>query len=383
MCSVRNFMATGKQCKYWRKLTGVGLVLFFISVCSAQTQFDDPGSLRKRFDTGLDEDSVEYLRMSPAERSAEFSRETKEIRIAQQYGLGYLPLMVVRQYGLIEKHAHAAALGSIRVVWTQFPSGKSMNSALRIGLLDLASGGIAPLLEIWDESFGNFSVKGVAALSTMPMYLNTIDPKIRTIEDFSPGDTIALPAAKVSGQAVILQMAAQMSFGDKGYNKLDGFTVSMNHPDAMQALLSGQISAHMASPPYQYEELENPRVHTILNSYDVLGGPASFSVLWTRSEFFLKNPKTFQALYNAVKEAMEIIASNPRRAAEIYTLQSNSNFPVESIHRVISDPSISFTAIPFNTMKYAKFMYTIGSIKHLPQSWRELFFPAVHAEQGS
>jgi NitT/TauT family transport system substrate-binding protein len=383
MCSVRNVIATGKQREHWRKLTVVGLVLFFISVCSAQTQFDDPGSTRKRFDTGLDEDSIEYLRMSPAERSAEFSRETKEIRIAQQYGLGYLPLMVVRQYGLIEKHAHAAALGRIRVVWTQFPSGKSMNSALRIGLLDLASGGIAPLLEIWDESFGDFSVKGIAALSTMPMYLNTIDPQIRTIEDFSPGDTIALPAAKVSGQAVILQMAAQMSFGDNGYNKLDGHTVSMSHPDAMQALLSGQISAHMASPPYQYEELENPRVHTILTSYDVLGGPASFSVLWTRSEFVLNNPKTFQALYNAVKEAMEIIASDPHRAAEIYTLQSNSKFPVESIQKVINDPSISFTVIPYNTMKYAKFMHTIGSIKHLPQSWRELFFSPVHAEQGN
>jgi sulfonate transport system substrate-binding protein len=383
MCSVRNFMATDKPHEYWRKLAGLGLLLFFISVCSAQTQFEDLGPLHKRFDTGLDEDSVEYLRMSPAERSAEFSRETKEIRIAQQYGLGYLPLMIVRQYGLIEKHAHAAALGSIRVVWTRFPSGKSMNSALRIGLLDLASGGIAPLLEIWDESFGDFSVKGVAALSTMPMYLNTIDPNIRTIEDFTPGDTIALPAAKVSGQAVILQMAAQMSFGDTGYNKLDGLTVSMNHPDAMQALLSGQISAHMASPPYQYEELDNPRVHTILTSYNVLGGPASFSVLWTRSEFVLNNPKTFQALYNAVKEAMEIIARDPRRAAEIYTLQSNSKVPVESIQKAINDPSISFTVIPFNTMKYAKFMHTIGAIKHLPQSWRELFFSAVHAEQGS
>lgn len=139
----------------------------------------------------------------------------------------------------------------------------------------------------------------------------------------------------------------------------------------------------MASPPYQYEELEDPRVHTILSSYNVLGGPASFSAVWTRSEFTLNNPKTFRAIYNAIKEAMELIASDPRKAAEIYTLQSNSKFSVESIQKVIDDPLISFSVVPLNTMKYAKFMHTIGSIKHLPQSWRELFFPAVHVEQGS
>ena len=383
MCLMRDFMATDQRHKYWRKFTSVWLLLIFATVSSAQSQFEDSGPFRKRFDTGIDEESVEYLRMSPAERSATFSKETKEIRIAQQYGLGYLPLMIVRQYGLIEKHAHAAALGSIRVVWTRFPSGKSMNNALQIGLLDLASGGIAPLLEIWDKSFGDFSVKGVAALSTMPMYLNTTAPKIRTIKDFSPGDTIALPAAKVSGQAVTLQMAAQKIFGNKAYDKLDGLTVSMSHPDAMRALLSGKVTAHMASPPFQYEELEDPRVHTILSSYNVLGGPASFSAVWTRSEFTLNNPKTFQAVYSALKEAMEIIASDPRKAAEIYTLQSNSKFPVKSIQKVIVDPSISFSVVPLNTMKYAKFMHTIGSIKHLPQSWHELFFPAVHAERGS
>ena len=82
MCSIRNFMATDRRHKYWRMLTGVWLLLLFASVSSAQSQFEDTGPIRKRFDTGMDEESVEYLRMSPAERSAEFSRETKEIRIA-------------------------------------------------------------------------------------------------------------------------------------------------------------------------------------------------------------------------------------------------------------------------------------------------------------
>ena len=79
-----------------------------------------------------------YLRSSPRERSAALSTELKEVRIAQQFGLGYLPLMIARQYGLIEKHASAAGLGNIRVVWSRFPSGKSMNAALQAGFLDIA-----------------------------------------------------------------------------------------------------------------------------------------------------------------------------------------------------------------------------------------------------
>ncbi len=34
-------------------------------------------------------------------------------------------------------------------------------------------------------------------------------------------------------------------------------------------------------------------------------------------------------------------------------------------------------------MKYANFMYQTGAIKVKPDSWRDLFFPNVHALPGS
>src|SRR3546814_6229035 len=73
------------------------------------------------------------------------------------------------------------------------------------------------------------------------------------------------------------------------YDALDKYTVSMKHPDAMAALLSGQgITAHFASPPYFYKELASEGMHPLFTTFDVLGGPNSFVVISTRKEVYEK-----------------------------------------------------------------------------------------------
>ena len=76
------------------------------------------------------------------------------------------------------------------------------------GNLEFASGGIGPLLTIWAKTHDTIKVKAVGTLNAMPMWLTTTNPDVRTIRDFTDKDRIALPAVKVSAQAVILQMAA-------------------------------------------------------------------------------------------------------------------------------------------------------------------------------
>ena len=52
-------------------------------------------------------------------------------------------------------------------------------------------------------------------------------------------------------------------------------------------MLSGksEITAHFTSAPFMYQELEDKRVHKVLDSYDVLGGPHTFNVVWTTRKF--------------------------------------------------------------------------------------------------
>src|SRR5215469_14523254 len=127
--------------------------------------------------------------------------EVSEVRIAQQFGISYLPLTVMKHEHLLEQAAAKAGLGDIKVVWAQLAAGNAMNEALLSGNLDFPSGGVGPLLTIWSKTRGHQDVKGVASLNSMPIYLVTVDPEVKTIKDFTAKDRIALPAVKISIQA--------------------------------------------------------------------------------------------------------------------------------------------------------------------------------------
>src|SRR5690349_20937107 len=69
--------------------------------------------------------------------------EVGEIHVSRQYGISYLPLMIMEDQKLIAKHAKTAAI-DLKVDWSTFASGAVMNDALLSGNLQFASGGVAP-----------------------------------------------------------------------------------------------------------------------------------------------------------------------------------------------------------------------------------------------
>lgn len=310
--------------------------------------------------------------------------EVEEIRLAQQYGLAFLPMIVMQHHKLLENHIRQSGLNDAKVVWVKLASGSVMNDALLNGNLAFASGGVPPFITLWAKTKGSLGVQGVAAMATMPLYLNTRNTKVKTVRDFSETDKIALPAVKVSNQAIFLQMAAEQAFGSGQANKLDTLTVSLSHPDAMTALLSGkEINSHFAAPPFQYQELAEPSIHTVFSSYELLGGAHTFALVWTTSEFRKQNPKTYMAFISAFREAMEFIERDPKGAAEAYLKETKSKEPLENIVQYILAPGSSFSMTPERVLQQAEFMYRIGSIKIKPDSWQEMFFPEVHNLPGS
>ena len=60
-----------------------------------------------------------------------------EIRIAEQFGIVYLLLNVVRDQNLIEKHGKEEGI-DIKVDWTQLSGGAAVNDALLSGSIDIA-----------------------------------------------------------------------------------------------------------------------------------------------------------------------------------------------------------------------------------------------------
>jgi NitT/TauT family transport system substrate-binding protein len=310
--------------------------------------------------------------------------EVSEFRIAQQFGIGYLPLTLMKANGLAEKHLKAAGLGDTKVVWSTLGSGQPMNDALLSGSLHIASGGVAPFLILWDRTRTTLNVKAVAALSSMPMYLVTNNPNVKSIRDFTDNDRISMAGAGQSIQTIVLQMAAAKEFGDANYNKFSTLYRNLSHPDGLAAFLSGkEITAYFSSPPFQYQALEKPGVRRILNSYDLSGGPATFLVTWATGKFREENPKTYQAFFNAYKEATDFINANKRAAAEIYVRETKDKSGVAEIEKMLNDPEIRITMTPEQTLPIADFMTKTGTLKSKASSWKDLYFPELHNLPGS
>ena len=308
-----------------------------------------------------------------------------KLRIAEQHGIVYLLLQVVQDQHLIEKHAKTAGI-EIKPEWVKLSGGSAINDALLSGSIDIAGAGVGPLLTIWDKTRGKYDVKGVASLGNFPYYLISNNPSVKTIADFSDKDRIALPATTVSVQARILQLAASRQWGKEAFGKLDSKTVTLPHPEATASIIKGatEINAHFATPPFQEQELQgNKNAHIVLNSYDVLGGPSTSTVLYATQRFRQDNPKTYGVFIDALKEAAAYIKANPEGAADAYIRTAKSNIDRKFLIDIIKNPAIEVKLAPQNTLPLAQFMHEVGAIKGRPASYQDYFFDDPHNQNGS
>jgi len=310
--------------------------------------------------------------------------EVAEITVAKEYGIGYLPYMIMENKKLIEKQAKSLGVNDLKVTWQTFGGSGLMQGAMIAGRLDFASSGVPWFLTMWDKLNGQ--IKSPGALDSMPLYLMTRNPAVKTLKDFTEKDRIALPAVKTSVQAMTLQLASAATFGPENANKLDPLTVSLSHPDGMSALLSGisEINSHFTSPPFQDMEIKDPRVHKVISSYDFTGGATTFIISWTTTKFYQENPKLYQAFTAALEESQAFIRNNKKEAAEIYVAMSgDKRMTAADLLAMLNNPEYIFINVPQNVMKYATFMQSIGAMKKVPASWKDLFFPNAQTLAGS
>jgi NitT/TauT family transport system substrate-binding protein len=309
--------------------------------------------------------------------------EVSEITIAQQYGVSFLPLMVMEKQALVERHAAQAGLPGIKISWAKMAGPSVMNDGLISGNLHFAAQGAPSLITLWSKTNGQ--IKGVAALTTYPLYLVTRDPNVKKLADFSDKDKIAVPSVKISTQAIMLQMAAAKEFGEKNYTKLDPLTISLSHPDATLAFVGNTagVNTHFSTSPFYEQEIKVPGAHLITTSYEILGGPATALVLTTSAKFRDANPKAYRAVYDALSEAIATINKDKTAAAKFYLEAAHdTKNSVCDIVAMISDKDYAYTLKTDKVFATAQFMAKIGSIKQAPGSIGDLFFPENAAQKG-
>jgi len=312
--------------------------------------------------------------------------EVNQVRISRGYGAHYLPLYVMEAQKLLEKHAKEAGAGDISVEYKLVDGGNQINDAMLAGALDIASTGTGGYLTLWAKAKGSpqLEVIGLGASASGGMILTTRNPNIKTLKDFTEKDRIAVPGIKTSLGAILLHMAVAKEFGDANYAKLDPLTVGLAYPDAVAAMLSGggEITAHMASAPFCFIELDHPGIRQVLNTIDVIG-PVTTIMAFTTQHFAKDNPKITAAFVASLKEATEFVAKNKPEAAQIYLKQAKVKMDEGQLMRVLNDPDLQFSLTPKGVMTYANFMSRVGLMKSKPESWKDVFVPEIGGLNGS
>lgn len=276
--------------------------------------------------------------------------------IAVQPGLGYAPLTILKQEGWLEED-----LPEMEVSFQQLSSGSAIRDGMISGDIQVGAGGIGPLLIGWDRGV---DWKVLSAMLDADLWLNVVDQRFQSLEDFEPGsDSIVMPAPD-SIQSFVLRKGAQEQLGDA--SALDSSIVALSHPDGLQQLLSGQIQGHLTSPPFEFREVDEG-ARTILRSYDLFG-QHTFNSVWVRQGYYEDNPEAMQTLYDNLQEAIELIKNDPDRVAEILSEEAGGETSAEQYKDWITrEEVITYTNEPHGFLEYARFMQEIGSLESVPE----------------
>ncbi len=312
--------------------------------------------------------------------------EVPEVRIARQYSMGYLQFNVVEHEKLIQKHAARLGIPEVKVSSFRFNGPAAMNDALLSDTVDIVGGSPHGMFTLWAKTLGTKQeVRAITALVTLPFAITSNDPAITTIADLGKCKKIPVPSVRVSSPAVSVQMAAAKLYGMKEYAKFDTATITMSPADATVALLSGvgEINCTIALPPFLQQQLEHPNIHVVANSFDLMGGPNTYTLSYTSLKFHDRNPKLYQAVYDALQEATGRVSNDIRTAAKYWIEDSESRLSVDFVAAAGSGKDVKWTTIPERTMQGAEFMAEVGTIKVKPKSWKDYFFPEAYAMPGS
>jgi len=308
--------------------------------------------------------------------------EIDEVVLAQQNGISYLPMMVMERQRIIERQAAARGIAGLRTRWVKLAGPSAISDGLLAGSLHFSANGPPSLAILWDRTNGE--VKAVGALISDALYLDTRNPSVKSVRDLTEKDKIAVPAVKVSSQAIALQMLAEQAFGAGQHFRLDALTVSLAHPDAMAAVLNpnGEVTAHFSSSPFHQAELK-AGLRIIASSMDVQGGYATQLVVTSTAKFRSENPKVTAAVVAALDEAIAWINADKRRAARLYLdVTNDKRTSLDEATAVLEAPGHEYTRTPHHIGGTFAFMARIGLIRKAPRSWKDLFFPEAQDLPG-
>ncbi len=286
------------------------------------------------------------------------------LNIAQQFGVAYAPLEIMKANGILDKYLPAGVTAN----WQQFGGPTAIREAMLAGDVDFGFMGVAPVIV---GAAGGMEWRYATGISRNQVAITTTKPEVKRLADFLPTDRIAVISPACT-QHVLLCMAARQELGDG--RALDNQLVAMSLPDAANALISGtEIVGDVSTPPYLQKELEND-AHILYEGTELMGGPFTMISGVAMERFYKDYPALYEAFLSALQESVDYINDHMDEAAAQLA-------PVYGITEQELKEQMDYNGCIYNTEllgveKFAQAMYEMGFVdKQL--TMEELAFPNV------
>ena len=232
-------------------------------------------------------------------------KKAPSVRIAEQYGIAYAPLQIMKEQKLLEKR-----LPGVEINWKQFGGPTGIREGMMNGEIDFGFMGVSPVLIGIDNGMKWRYATGISSNEVAIVTRNDI----HSLTELTPKDRISILSPACT-QHVLLCMLAGQQLGDP--HALDNQLVSMSHPDSVNALLSAtEITAHVSTPPYITQESDGG-MHVMATGEEIVGQPFTFITGVAMEEFHDNRREYYDAVIDALQEAIDYINSNMEEASQL------------------------------------------------------------------
>jgi NitT/TauT family transport system substrate-binding protein len=288
------------------------------------------------------------------------NRTKNSVVIAQQYGLAYAPVQIMKDLELLEKE-----MPEYTVKWVQLANTAAIREAALAGDMDAGFIGIPPFLISRDQGM---PWKLLCGLCQAPSGLVVPAGRYDSLNSLPVDARIALPQPG-SIQHILLGMALKRELGQADF--LDDHLISLKHPDGLNALLSGSVDGHFTSPPYLFQESDLPGFEVLLSGEEAMGLPFTFIASVVTEKAVATNPLFLQALKTALEKSILYMKENPEES--LLLLSESYDLEKELLRDYLGRSGLIYETELRGVEQFSAFMVEEGYLKN-PEDMGGLVF---------
>ncbi len=292
---------------------------------------------------------------------------TGTYEFAHGYGLIYGPMPVARELGIVEK-----MFPNAKIEWQRIFTTPQQRDAMLAGRLDFGSCTPGPYLQAWDKGV---DWKWLQTTSGFDGYLMVRPNGPNSVLDFLGTSKTLSPGPNTAQYFTVQEILRRAG---KDVHALDRNWVNLPHPDAMQALIAGQLDGHFATADFalRLEELHMKKIASFKDVWGSLYAVGACALTKTIRE----HPDVASGYALALRKVVAWMKAYPENAAEMMSKSTDNKESAANFLKYMKSTTYDSYTQNAGLKVQAEAMKALGAIHRVPKGPEDFY--AYPAEAG-